>query len=113
MPPVSLSATDWTWADSTISESEADLPFGVPSRKSPIVGLTYASDGRFRMERAVADGRPHVADVFDAAGRCVAVAEWPRAIDMYIGHPFITGRAVTTVETDANGVEREVRPRFQ
>ena len=113
MPPVSLSATDWTWADSTISESEADLPIGVPSGKSPIVGLTYANDGRLRMERAVADGRPGVPDVYDAAGRCVAVAEWPRAIDMCNGHSFITGRAVTTVATVATDVERVVRPRFR
>ena len=108
-----LSATERTWADSTISESEADLPFGVPSGKSPIVGLTYANDGRLWVERAVADRRPRVADVYDAAGRWIAVPEWSRSIDMYNGHPFITGRAVTTVAADAEGVERVVRLRLR
>jgi hypothetical protein len=113
VPAVPLSAKERAKADSTIEGAKPDLPFGVPATKAPIVGLIYAKDGRLWVERAVADGRPREADVYDASGRWIAVAEWPRAIDMYNGHPFITGNTVTTVVADADGVERVVRLRFR
>ncbi|WP_411278619.1 6-bladed beta-propeller [Gemmatimonas sp.] len=113
VPAVPLSARERVKADSSISELQVDLPFGVPSAKSPIVGLTYAKDGRLWVERAVADGRPREADVYDSAGRLIAVAEWPRAIDMFNGHPSISGNTLTTVATDTDGVERVVRLRFR
>ena len=113
VPAVPLSAKERAKADSTIDNAKPDLPFGVPATKAPIVGLTYAKDGRLWVERAVADGRPREADVYDASSRLIAVAEWPRAIDMYNGHPFITGNTVTTVATDADGIERVVRLRFR
>lgn len=113
VPAVPLSAKERAKADSTIDDAKPDLPFGVPATKAPIVGLTYAKDGRLWVERAVADGRPREADVYDASSRLIAVAEWPRAIDLYNGHPFITGNTVTTVATDADGIERVVRLRFR
>ena len=113
IPAVPLSAKERAKADSTLEEAKPDLPFGVPATKAPIVGLTYAKDGRLWVERAVADGRPREADVYDPAGRLIAIAEWPRAIDTYNGHPFIIGNTVTAVATDVDGIERVVRLRFR
>ncbi len=114
VPAVGLSPRERKWADSTMSESKAlNMPFGVPKAKAPIEGLLYAQDGRLWVERAVADGRPREADVFDTNGRLIAVAEWPRAIDLHNGHPVIRGNTVTTVTSDADGIERVVRLRFR
>ncbi len=53
------------------------------------------------------------ADVFETSGRLIAIAEWPRAIDLYSGFPVINGTAATAVATDTDGVERIVRLRFR
>ena len=113
VPVVALSTKERTKADSTMSESAVDLPFGVPSAKAPIVGIMYGQDGRLWVERAVADGRAREPDVFETSGRLIAIAEWPRAIDLYSGFPVINGTAATAVATDTDGVERIVRLRFR
>ncbi len=113
VPAVALSARERRTADSTLSAIKTDLPFGVPSAKAPIVGLFWSTDGTLWVERAVPDGAPRTADVYDRAGRLVATAEWPRDIDLYNGYPTITGTTAHAVRTDADGIESVVRLRFR
>jgi len=113
VPPVALSARERRVADSTLREVKSDLPFGVPSAKAPIVGLFWSTDGSLWVERAVSDGAPREADVYDRGGRLVAIAEWPRDIDVFNGYPAIAGTTVHAVRTDGDGVESVVRLRFR
>jgi hypothetical protein len=113
VPPVPLSARERQKADSTLADEKQNLPFGVPKAKSPIVGLFWSQDGMLWVERAVADGVPREADVFDKTGKHVAIASWPRNIDLYNGYAVANGTTVVSVATDADEVERVVRLRFR
>ncbi len=111
--PVALSARERRHADSAIAEGKGTLPFGVPSAKAPIIGLWWSHDGALWIERVVADGQPREADVYDANGKWIAVAEWPRAIDLYNGRAWVVDKAVVAVTTDkSDDTERIVRLRF-
>lgn len=113
VPPVALSARERRVADSTLREVKSDLPFGVPSAKAPIVGLFWSTDGSLWVERAVPDGAARSTDVYDRAGRLIALAEWPREIDVFNGYPAITGTTAHVVSRDADGIESVVRLRFR
>ncbi len=63
--------------------------------------------------RSTEDGRSREADVYDANGRFIAIAEWPRILDLLSGYPAIRGRVVHAVVTDASDLERIVRLQFR
>lgn len=111
--PVPLSARERRTADSTLSDSKSDLPFGVPTAKAPIVGLYWSVDGNLWVELAVLDGKPREAVVYDRSGKLLAIAEWPATIDLQWGYPAISGKTVVAKATDADGSERVVRLRFR
>ena len=113
VPPVPLSARERHVADSTLKAVQGDLPFGVPSAKPPIIGMTWSQDGQLWVERSTADGRPREADIYDANGRLVAIAEWPRAIDITHRFSVIRGRTVHAIGTDDLDLERVVRLQFR
>jgi hypothetical protein len=112
-PPVALSAREKHISDSTLSGIKEQLPFSVPSVKAPVVGLMWTREGQLWIERAVADGRAREADVFDKDGRWIAIAEWPRNVDLRNGFPVIAGTTVTAMATDESDAERIVRLRFR
>jgi hypothetical protein len=89
------------------------LPFKVPANKAPIVGLKYSQDGELWVERAVADGAPREADIFDRSGRLVATASWPRPYDLSDWRTVIKGRTVTLVAQDEDGLQSIVRMQFR
>lgn len=96
-----------------VSASAGSLPFGVPRVHPPLVGLAYATDGMLWVERTTADGQPREADVFDTNGRRVAIAEWPRELEVTRGLTFIGNRYTCSLATDADQVQRVACLRFQ
>ena len=113
VPPVALSARERQRGDSSINEVKQDLPFGVPSAKPPIVALRWSQDGQLWIERSTADGQPREADVYDASGRWIAIAEWPRPLDLLRSFSVLTGRSAIVVNPDANDLERVLRLTFR
>lgn len=114
VPPVPLSARERQRADSSLSANKQKVPFGVPSNKAPIIGLKFSADGSVWVERAVEDGKVREADVFDRTGRLIAVASWPRTIEITTDYrAVISGATVTALSTDASEIERIVRLRFR
>jgi len=111
--PVALSQRERRVADSTLKASDTDLPFGVPGAKPPIIALRWSRDGALWVERSVAEGQPREADVYDANGRWIAIATWPREVELVSWHGVINGRTAVAVTRDADGVESVVRLRFR
>ena len=118
--PVPLSARERTVGEKSLQADvtalrlkRSSLPFGVPALKPPISQMMWTLDGQLWVERAIADGRPHEADVYDTNGRWIAVAEWPSAIDPYASRVAITGPTMVTVVRDSSDVESVVRLRFR
>jgi len=113
VPAVAPSARERRHGDSVLAEAKAPLPFGVPRAKAPIVGLVWTQDGQLWVERAVADGRPREADVYDRQGARVATTQWQSTLDLLGGFPVIIDNTVVAVTSDADGIERVVRVRFR
>lgn len=61
------------------------LDFGVPDRKPPITRIFFDAQSRLWVERTVADGAPHEADVYDQAGTLVEVVQWPAGVRLTNG----------------------------
>jgi hypothetical protein len=111
--PVALSPRERRVADSTLKAKETELPFGVPDAKPPIIALRWSRDGALWVERSTADGQPREADVYDANGRWIAIATWPREVELVSWHGVIAGRDAIAVTRDEDGVESVVRLRFR
>ena len=111
--PVPVSAREKRLKDSTLAAESTDLPFGVPTHKATLIGLRWTEEGHLWVERSVADGQRREADVYDAAGRFIAIAEWPAAVDLIHQFSVIRDRVVHSVTTDANDLESVVRLRFR
>jgi hypothetical protein len=111
--PVALSQRERRVADSTLKAKETELPFGVPDAKPPIIALRWSRDGALWVERSTADGQPREADVYDANGRWIAIATWPREVELVSWHGVIAGRDAIAVTRDEDGVESVVRLRFR
>lgn len=111
--PVALSAAEHKRADSTIKAAQAELPFGVPSAKPVIVAMRYGLDGALWVERSMPDGAPREADVYDASGRWIAIAQWPRAIDALSDISVISGKMFIAKAYGDADLERVVRVRFR
>jgi len=60
--------------------STGALDFGVPDRKPPITRIFFDAQSRLWVERTVADGVPHEADVYDQTGTLVEVVQWPAGV---------------------------------
>lgn len=94
-----------------VTASGAKVSATIPDRKAPIVGLGFDLDGRLWVERAVADGEPRQADVFDAMGRLVTVATWPA--DVALRFHQIRGNVALGLRLDADDVPVVVRIAFR
>lgn len=65
--------------------SKAELGFDVPDRKPPIDRIFFDAQSRLWVERTVADGAPHEADVYDQTGALVEVVQWPANVRLTNG----------------------------
>jgi hypothetical protein len=86
------------------------LPFGIPDGKPPLSLLHFDLEGRLWVELSVAAGDPRRAYVYARSGELVAEVEWPREVDLLLGH--LERSAALGVSRDSLGVERVARMRF-
>jgi hypothetical protein len=93
--------------------SRSSVPFGVPATKPFIISVAFTLDGGLWVERSVPDGKPREADVYDASGKLIAIAEWPAAVSLHNGPVVISGTTLLTVLPDADDVPSVVRLRFR
>lgn len=49
----------------------------IPTRTQPLKALGFELDTRLWMERAVGEGQPGEADVYDRNGQWIAIMQWP------------------------------------
>jgi hypothetical protein len=87
------------------------LPFVVPARKPPLVAIGFDLDGRLWVQRSVVQGQPRVADVYDASGKLLMVAEWPANVSL--GMWVVSGTTGIGIATDSVGTQSIVRLRFR
>lgn len=88
-----------------------ELPLVLPARKAVLDAIGLDLDGRLWIERAVADGQPGEADVYDRQGRWSATYQWPSNVTM---RPWaIRGRTGLAIEEGADGAQRVVRVLFR
>lgn len=66
--------------------SRASFPFDVPDRKPPIDEIFFDEEGRLWVQRSVAEGAPHEADVYATDGTLAQVVTWPRGISLQRSH---------------------------
>lgn len=62
--------------------STGELPFAVPAYKPPIRSIGFDSDDRLWVELSVADGQPHLADVYSRSGPRVGRFQWPANVHL-------------------------------
>jgi len=86
------------------------LPFGVPGAKPPVAGVMFDRQGRLWVEMSVADGERHRADLYDSAGKRLAMAEWAADIALLPGS--LDERTAWGVRPSAEGGVEVVRVRF-
>lgn len=86
------------------------FPFPVPDRKPPISQLGFDLNGLLWVELSMPDGSERQADVYDRAGRRVAVATWPANVNLWFW--AIDGTTAYGVATDELGTESVVRLKF-
>lgn len=120
--PVALSPREAKASEKTLNErvemhkmNRSALPFGVPKTKPAVESLTWTQDGTLWVQRYVADGRPSEADVYDANGRWIAIAEWPSKLELMDQGvvPVIRGMTMVGTTRDSSDVESVVRLRFR
>ena len=92
-------------------KSRASLPFTVPTHKTPLSAIGFDLDGRLWVERTVADGTAHRADVYDHRGQWVAIMEWPS--DVRLTAWAVRGATGLGVGADSLGTTFVVRLRFR
>jgi len=86
--------------------------FDIPDRKPPLAGLFFDREGRLWVRRTAADGAEMTeADVYED-GALVARYRWPRRVRAG-ALPWATESALYGTTTDALGVQRAARVRFQ
>lgn len=86
------------------------IPFGVPENKAPIKNLGFDLEGRLWVERSVADGAAHEADLYDREGSWIARMEWPSNI--WLDLWAVRGDAALGFTTAGPGLEKVVRLHF-
>lgn len=111
--PVALSSAERRKGDSLLKVDDVKLPFGVPAAKPALVAMYWSLDGQLWIERTVPDGKPREADVYDANGRWIAIAEWPASLDMQYGFPVVRGRTVHLVARNVDDEQRVLRVQFR
>jgi hypothetical protein len=60
--------------------SASQIPRGLPDRKAPIYGLTFDQEGRLWVTRRMPDGTPLESDLYDRAGKWIAIVRWPKDV---------------------------------
>lgn len=86
----------------------ADLPYGVPERRTPLNQIFYDDAGRLWVELSVTADSARVAEVWDTEGTVVERIRWPA--DVRLGTvSWIGERHALGVQRDELGVERVVR----
>ncbi len=86
----------------------ADLPYGVPERRTPLNQIFYDDAGRLWVELSVTADSARVAEVWDTDGTVVERIRWPA--DVRLGTvSWIGERHALGVQRDELGVERVVR----
>jgi len=89
----------------------ADLPYGVPPRRTPLNQIFYDDSGRLWVELSVTADSARVAEVWDTTGTVVERIRWPAAV--HLGTvSWIGDRHALGVQRDELGVERVVRLRW-
>jgi len=113
-----LSARERATAESTLTADASQIgltgsavPFGVPGAKPLLVALMFDDAGHLWVQMSVADGELNRADVYDSAGRRMAMAEWPKDVDLRAG--LIRDHVAFGVRQDSAGVPQVVRVRFR
>jgi hypothetical protein len=113
VPPVPLSTAERQQADSQLKAMPSTVPFGMPRAKAPVVGLHWSLDGALWVERAMPDGQPREADVFDASGKRIAIAVWPRSIHLMASLAVIQGKTGYALAFDDSDLPSVVRLTFR
>lgn len=110
-----LSVRERQVAESTLTETATSVgqpvPFGVPGAKPPVARIFFDQAGHLWVQMSVADGELNRADIYDSNGRRIAMAEWPRDIEMQDG--YIRDRVAFGVREDSAGAPQVVRVRFR
>lgn len=113
-----LSAREHTRGDSLLGRaatrgqtSVGVLPFAVPERKPPVLALFFDADGRLWVERSVADGAAHEADVYAINGNLAFRATWPATVEL-ASAGFIRGNSAWGISLDSDDVPHVVRLEF-
>ncbi len=87
-------------------------PFDIPERKPPLAALFFDRGGRLWVRKTAADGAEATeADVYED-GVLVARYRWPTRVRTG-GLPWATNSALYGTTTDALGVQRAARVRFE
>ncbi len=115
-----LTADEKSKAQTTLEQTarsmkllDADVPFRVPARKPIFSAIQFSLDGDLWVQRHVAQGQPREADIYDRAGKFVAIAEWPADLNLLVYSSAILGRTGLAVARDSLDTERVVRVRFR
>jgi hypothetical protein len=113
-----LSARERAAAESTLAAGASQVgltgsavPFGVPGAKPLLVALLFDTAGHLWAQMSVADGELNRADIYDNTGRRMAMAEWPKDVDL--GGGLIGDHVAYGVRQDSAGVPQVVRVRFR
>lgn len=97
------------WSEQ-LGVSRASFPFDVPDRKPPIETIFFDADGRLWVQRSVADGAPHEADVYATDGTLAQVVQWPADIALSSGH--LTADALYGIRQGSDTFPQVVRLRY-
>lgn len=88
-----------------------ELPYGVPDSKPPLQAIFFDAVGRLWVELSQTDGRPRVAEVWNADGTLARRVQWPG--DITLAHPGWVGEhSALGIRRDSLDVEHVVRLTF-
>lgn len=85
----------------------SDLPWGIPSDKTPVLALYFDELGRLWVERSVAAGQPRLVDVFATDGSLRYSVQMPNDVRLFPA--AIMDGTIVAVRIDELGVHRVVR----
>jgi hypothetical protein len=89
----------------------SQLPFGVPSSRTPLRALYFDAEGQLWVELSVAANAPRRADVFGIDGTYRGSIEWPSEVSLVRG-VILDEHTAFGIRTDAEGFAWVVRLGF-
>lgn len=114
-PPLSPAEVDYARGRLEGDMERGDFdepPFDIPERKPPLAQLFFDRGGRLWVQKTPADGDETIeADVYEG-GVLVARYRWPARVRAG-ALPWVTESALYGTTTDALGVQRAARVRFE